>query len=163
MLRGKISEENVGYRPKLSLPRTWTGKPEKNPQTPPLYLLAQSVIYVVVPPNGETEGCRVRSWTLAHYAAAAAMGLGAFLPAVFLCFSAFHPPPIGISLSFATRSLARSMNCAVYSVLLFCFGRGVALIIAVAVYWVVRGMVRRPLQQLWFRYLAHSVLEPTSG
>jgi len=101
-------------------------------------------------------------WTLVRYGCAAALALWALLGLrMVLVYLGVVRSPIGIgpNLPFATRSLARSVTCAVYSALLFCFSRAATLAVAAVAFWVVRRMVRNLFRRFWFRYLAHVLLD----
>ena len=102
------------------------------------------------------------SWTLVRYGCAIALVLWSLqgVRMVFVYLSVVQSPiGLGPNLPFATRSLARSLNSTVYSAILFCFSGGVTLAVAVVVFWAVRRMVRGLLRRLWFRYLAHVLLD----
>lgn len=102
------------------------------------------------------------SWSLVRYVAAIAMGLWALgnLRMVFVYLGLLESPlGLGLHLPFATRSLARSADSAVYSCLLFCVSRGVVLAVAVVAFWIIRWAIQGSLRRLWFRYLAHVLVE----
>jgi hypothetical protein len=105
----------------------------------------------------------VGSWMLARYVAAIGIGLwslqGFRMTFVYLGVAKASPLGIGTNLPFATRSLATAINCGVYSILLFCFGRPVLLAISVAGYWVLRITLQGFPRRFWFRYLAHVFVE----
>jgi hypothetical protein len=98
------------------------------------------------------------SWTSVRYVCAIALVLWSLqgVRMVFVYLGVARSAiGVGPNLPFATRSLAWSVNSAVYSAILFLFCRGVTVAVAVVVFWVVRRMVRASLRRLWFRYLAH--------
>lgn len=101
-------------------------------------------------------------WTTIRYGCAIVLALWALqgLRMVLVYLGSVHSP-VGIapSLPLATRSLARSGSSAAYSILLFCFSRPLPLAIAFVAFWVVRLTTRNLLRRLWFRYLAHVLLE----